>query len=110
MSELDLVSEFGIYVPETAKNGEIRSGLSGGGGRANLGPPLFNVGKEGHSPLPVRRRALRGGVSKMHPFLTQLKLFCLTPSQRANLKVAAQHPSCSLSIKKGTVNNLSDSH
>ena len=42
MSELDLVSEFGIYVPETAKNGEIRSGLSGGGGRANLGPPLCN--------------------------------------------------------------------
>ena len=47
MSELGLVSEFGIYVPETAKNGkEIRSGLFGGGGRANLGPPLSNREKK----------------------------------------------------------------
>ena len=52
-----------------------------------------------------------------HPFwrskkwashLTQLKLFCLTSTQTGNLKMACQHPSCSLSIKKGAVNKHSD--
>ena len=45
---------------------------------------------------------------KMSTSSTQLKLFCLTPSQRANLKMASQHPSCSVSIKKGDVNKHSD--
>ena len=67
MSELGLVSEFGIYVPETAKTGNkkrpFRWRWAG-----QFRPPVMQWGKEGHSPLAVRRRALRGGVSKMHPF------------------------------------------
>ena len=39
---------------------------------------------------------------------TQLKLFCLTSTQTGNLKMACQHPSCSVSIQKGAVNKHSD--
>ena len=53
-------------------------------------------------PVPFPRS------KKMVISSTQLKLFCLTPSQRANLKMASQHPSCSVSIKKGAVNKHSD--
>ena len=60
-------------------------------GPGGLEPPLSKIDKNG---LVISS--------------TQLKLFCLTPSQRANLKMAPQHPSCSLSIKKGAVNKHSD--
>ena len=45
---------------------------------------------------------------KMVISFTQLKLFCLTSTQTGNLKMACQHPSCSVSIQKGAVNKHSD--
>ena len=65
MSELGLVSEFRIYVPETAKNGkEIRSGLSGGGGRANLAPPRYPIGKRRPFATSSAAKSPSGGRKK----------------------------------------------